>query len=140
MPNEEPRILIDDKKKFLIDFINSKPKITHMDKPFIISALLTNKQPQQEHLKQIYEQFKEEIDSIQKKEIIIGDDDKTIFQFVPNLNEHQCITVFGQSGSGKSCYIAQLCKEIRKQDKKKPIYLISKVNEDEALDKGFDPL
>ena len=57
-------------------------------------------------------------------------------QALPNFNKNEKLYIAGNSGAGKSYYIAQWIKEWKKHgdNKEKPIYIFSSVDEDETLD------
>jgi len=57
------------------------------------------------------------------------------FQQIIDPNTERSITyITGASGSGKSTYIANLCKQYKKVYPKNEIYVFSALNEDESLD------
>lgn len=57
------------------------------------------------------------------------------FQHVPNPDtERQILYITGASGSGKSTYTKNYCKQYKKLYPKRPIYLFSSIKEDESLD------
>ena len=57
------------------------------------------------------------------------------FQQIPDKDTERQITyITGASGSGKSTYIKNYCKEYKKIFKKNEIYLFSSLGEDESLD------
>ena len=53
---------------------------------------------------------------------------------IPQMDSER-IYISAPSGSGKSTFIGQYLEQIRKQDKKRPIYIFSRVAEDEPLDR-----
>lgn len=58
-----------------------------------------------------------------------------VFQPIPDdTKERDCHFVSGASGSGKSTWTKKFVKEYQKQNKKNPVYLFSRKNEDENLD------
>lgn len=57
-------------------------------------------------------------------------------QHIPNeARERDILYVVGPSGSGKSYYITQFCKEYKKMYPKRPVYLFSSLTEDKTIDK-----
>ena len=56
------------------------------------------------------------------------------FQYMPNNETRDVISVFGQSGSGKSYFISQFTHEYHTIYKKNHIYLLSECPEDEVFD------
>jgi hypothetical protein len=57
------------------------------------------------------------------------------FQHVPNPDtERQILYITGASGSGKSTYTKNYCKQYKKLYPKRPIYLFSSIKEDPSLD------
>jgi hypothetical protein len=67
-----------------------------------------------------------------KKELLVNDG---IFQPIPNPDKRECILCSGASGSGKSTFIYNYCKEFIKLFPSNCIYLFSKLVEDEVLDR-----
>jgi hypothetical protein len=57
------------------------------------------------------------------------------FQPITDHNKERSVNFCtGSSGSGKSYYIREWCKEYKKKYKKNPIYLFSSLDEDQTLD------
>lgn len=57
------------------------------------------------------------------------------FQQVPDTTrERDILYICGPSGSGKSTYVVAYCKEYKKAYPKRPIYVLSSLEEDETLD------
>ena len=136
---EPPKIINTDKKQLTESYIKTIQKLTYDEKILLTRAILTNTSPANPKLREYFDKSHQELEEIEKKQLIIPESDKSIFHVVPTPNEHQMITVFGQSGSGKSYWISQFCKEARKIEPKRPIYILSKVEEDAAFDTGFAP-
>jgi hypothetical protein len=68
--------------------------------------------------------------------IILGKTDPLKFQHVPDdTKERDILYITGPSGSGKSTYTLNYLKEYRLKYKKRPIYVLSALKEDETLDK-----
>jgi hypothetical protein len=62
-------------------------------------------------------------------------DGEQYFQIIPNpKTERQVIYITGQSGSGKSYWMAQYGNEYHKMFPKKSIYLFSSLNDDKSID------
>jgi hypothetical protein len=67
-------------------------------------------------------------------ELKLNDGDK--FQLIPNTKKERIINyIFGQSGSGKSYWITEFCKQYKKIYQSNPIYLFSSLDNDETIDK-----
>ena len=63
-------------------------------------------------------------------------DGEQYFQIIPNpKTERQVIYITGQSGSGKSYFMAQYGNEYHKMYPKREIYLFSSLSEDSSIDK-----
>ena len=57
------------------------------------------------------------------------------FQWIPDTTtERTCAYITGASGSGKSYFIKEYCKEYKKVYKKREIYMFSALTEDETMD------
>jgi len=67
-----------------------------------------------------------------RKEVIVNDG---LFQPIPNPEKRECILCSGASGSGKSYFIYNYCKEFIKLFPHNNIYLFSRLTEDTDLDK-----
>jgi hypothetical protein len=79
----------------------------------------------------VYKRCIKVLERIYEKELFIKDDN--VFPDL-NLNAHQSLFASGPSGVGKSYYIGRMLKQIRQKEPNRPIYIISKVDQDEAYD------
>ena len=69
----------------------------------------------------------------------IPEEDEGTFQHIPDgVSARQIVYITGASGSGKSYYTAQYCKEYKKRNKNNPIFLFSTLDEDTSID-GVKP-
>ena len=138
---EAPHIITVDRTDIIEEYISNLYKISDYDRRILEAALVSGKLPNtaSADVRKHFVEAQHKIEELEKKQLIVSDDDKSVFNVVPRLDEHQMITVFGQSGSGKSYWISKFCKEARKIKKNIPIYLISRVDKDEAFDVGFSP-
>lgn len=68
--------------------------------------------------------------------IVVPKTDPLKFQQVPDeTRERDILYVTGPSGSGKSTYVVSYLNEYKKKYKRRPIYVLSSLKEDETLDK-----
>lgn len=68
--------------------------------------------------------------------IVIPANDTSKFQIIPDeTTERQVIYVCGPSGSGKSTFVVSYLNEYKRRYKKRPIFVLSALQEDETLDK-----
>ena len=79
----------------------------------------------------VYKRCIKVLERIYEKELFIKDDN--VFPEL-NLNAHQSLFISGPSGSGKSYYVGQMLRQIRKKEPNRPIYIISKVEVDGCYD------
>lgn len=86
-----------------------------------------------EAAKTIYKRIKSECDNDHSIEL----PDDSVFQPIPNPDNkcRQVYYVAGQSGSGKSYFARGIAENYKKLYPDREIYLISKLNDDETLDK-----
>ena len=137
--DEKPHIITVDKNELIKYYVDHLPKLSYSEKKLLIKSIQTKTIPSLPKLEEYYVNAKGKIEDLEKKQLSVPDDDNSKFEVLPDLKKHNTLTVFGKSGSGKSYFVSQWCKEARKQNPKIPIYLISRVDEDEAFDKGFEP-
>jgi len=86
-----------------------------------------------DEMKEIITDANDYINQKLKTQILFDDKYTKLFPIPQKFSER--IYVPAPSGSGKSTFIGMYIKEMRKQDKKRKIYIFSRVNEDEPLDK-----
>lgn len=68
--------------------------------------------------------------------IVIPASDTSKFQIIPDeTKERDILYVTGPSGSGKSTFVVGYLNEYKKKYKKRPIFVLSSLTEDETLDK-----
>ena len=84
-------------------------------------------------MKELIEEGQRYIDNKLKTQILFDDKFTKLFPLPQKYSER--IYVPAPSGSGKSTFIGMYLEEMRKQDKKRKIYIFSRVDEDEPLDK-----
>jgi hypothetical protein len=79
----------------------------------------------------VYKRCIKVLERIYEKELFIKDDN--VF---PNLNldAHQALFITANAGAGKSYYVGQMLRQIRSKEPNRPIYIISKVDYDEAYE------
>jgi hypothetical protein len=71
--------------------------------------------------------------------LIVPSNDSNKFQQVPDeTRERDILYVTGPSGSGKSTYVVNYLNEYKKKYKRRPIFVLSSLKEDETLDKVKD--
>lgn len=76
----------------------------------------------------------------EKTIINLNENKDTKFECLPNKDIVERIYVSGPSGCGKSYFVGKWCKNAKKMLKPKPeIYIISSINDDDALD-VLDPI
>lgn len=137
--SDGPQIFNTDKIQLISSYIQTIPKLSYEERHTLTKSIFTNNVPKSSKLQQYFYESANKLIEIQKKELIIHNDDNSIFSIIPNPDIHNMITVFGQSSSGKSYWISQYLKAFRNIKTKIPIYLISRVDEDKAFDIGFEP-
>ncbi len=117
------------------DFVRSKKKkMTSDELNKIKKSLKSDKNLENNELREICDLIKEELNIRSRKEFTIHDDG--IIKMLPNFEsswEHAYIA--GPTGSGKSYQIKKLAEEMRLVYPDKKIYVISEVEEDPLLDK-----
>lgn len=86
--------------------------------------------------KKIYNKTVDYVDNKKDKEIIIHDGE---VMPLPMKDTRECIYVAGPSGSGKSTYISNYAKNYKKMFPKNKIFVFSRVDEDNCIDK-LDPI
>jgi hypothetical protein len=70
------------------------------------------------------------------KKIVIPPSDPSKFQIIPDeTTERQVLYVAGPSGSGKSTFVVSYLNEYKRRYKKRPVFVLSALQEDETLDK-----
>jgi energy-coupling factor transporter ATP-binding protein EcfA2 len=71
--------------------------------------------------------------------LVVPSSDASKFQQVPDeTRERDILYVTGPSGSGKSTYVVNYLNEYKKKYKRRPIFVLSSLKEDETLDKVKD--
>lgn len=94
------------------------------------AALNHNIEPRDPVVKEYYDLCKEILDGRRTKEICIEDG---IICPLPNSETRECSYVCGQSGSGKSYYVAGLVREYCKMFPDNRVVLFSKISDDKAF-------
>tara|TARA_Y100000401_G_scaffold117537_1_gene126953 strand:+ start:840 stop:1778 length:939 start_codon:yes stop_codon:yes gene_type:complete len=84
-------------------------------------------------MRESVEKANELIDFKLKTQLIFDDKETKVFPLPQKLSER--IYVPAPSGSGKSTFIGMYLEELRKRNKKRPIYIFSRVEKDPPLDK-----
>lgn len=69
-----------------------------------------------------------------KKELLINSQDDGKIYPIPNPINRECCYIAGPSGSGKSTYISHYVKNFKKMYPKRPVFVFSRVGEDEPID------
>lgn len=112
-------------------FKNLKPR-ERSRKVTELKSMLHGKVAPNAIMQSLYNGAMNDLTDSAKKELRIIDG---IIKPIPNPDGRECVYIAGPSGSGKSTWIGNYADEFRKIFPNKPIYLFSKVDEDEALDK-----
>ena len=124
--NERSELL--DKKFFKENHISSAKKKSFID---LVDG---KKRPEiSDEMKELIDEAQEYINMKLKTQILFDDKYTKLFPIPQKYSER--IYVPAPSGSGKSTFIGMYLEEMRKVDKKRKIYIFSRVDEDEPLDK-----
>jgi hypothetical protein len=118
------------------EFLDKYKKIPKKDFTILKKALKTRTEPKEEKVKKIYNDAIQDMNKNLLKEIKITDG---IIQPIPRKSVVEKLYVSAPSGAGKSYFCGKWINEYKKIWKEDPVYLISSVQEDEALDK-YDPI
>ena len=94
-------------------------------------CLIKNKKPKNKDLLPTFKKIMAKVDEKKQKEVVIHSGE--IHQ-VPNPDTRDCIYISGASGAGKSVYTGKYLAQYKKMFPKNPIFIFSRVEEDEALD------
>mgnify|MGYP003674173244 FL=1 len=117
-----------DKKFFKENHISSAKKKSFID---LVDG---KKRPEiSDEMKELIDEAQEYINMKLKTQILFDDKYTKLFPIPQKYSER--IYVPAPSGSGKSTFIGMYLEEMRKVDKKRKIYIFSRVDEDEPLDK-----
>ena len=132
--NKQKELIVEN----LLDHISEK-KVRSKKKYMSLKELLKIKNSFEsgninDDIKDIYNDLRPEVENDLNKHVHIYDGG---IQVIPLLKENQYdrIMVSGQSGSGKSYWCGQYGQQYNKLYPKNNIYVFSKIEEDEALDK-----
>ena len=96
-------------------------------------AILDRKRPSNRELAQLYDHAIKMLDSGMNKEVKLGADGVLTPMF-DMTRERSVMMVCGMSGSGKSTYVASLCRTYRKQYPTNKVILFSNKNSDPVFD------
>lgn len=119
------------------DYINEdtirakKKKLSVLEMNKLRNSFLRRKEPDDEELSKIYNEFKSNLDEKMKKEIVLHDG--MVIPFNEDKNKPDRFYIAGPTGSGKSTFINYFLVEQLKKIKK-PIYIFSDKPEDAPLD------
>jgi hypothetical protein len=117
------------------DFFDKYPKLPKDDLSILKKSLKNNNPPKSKKIKKIYDDAKADLDKNMKRSIEIRDG---VLVPIPLKKVVEKIYVSAPSGAGKSYWMGQWIREYKKMWKDDPVYLLSSVQSDEALDK-YDP-
>jgi hypothetical protein len=113
---------------------NKKKKIKLVELQKVKRAIMKNIEPIEEELNKIYQEARQDINNVNKYMITLTSPDYMIP--LPNDNEEEAdhIYIAGQTGAGKSSWIGNYVKELKKIYPGYEIFLFSTFDEDKALD------
>lgn len=140
-PQAKKEIKIKDPMSFLgKDFFKatSNNRITQLQLHKLTKCLERDIPPEDDFLYDLYLKAKKHLDNAGSREIVLS---SGRIQVIPNKDQNQGERVYvaGPSGSGKSTWTSNYVKEFRKLFPSRELYIFSKVEKDEVLDK-LDPI
>ena len=101
----------------------------HLRELFV--ALKADKEPDDDSLRELYLEAKEEFEARNRKEFTIG---YGLVTPLPDGKRRECPYVCGPSGAGKSTYVSKLIHEMRIADPQTPLFVFSRLDKDDIID------
>jgi hypothetical protein len=98
-------------------------------------ALIKNTEPLDEELNRLYHKIKKEKAESKNQSLIVNDGRLVHVPSADGIHQRDVLYVAGASGSGKSTYISSYVAEYKRRFPKNKVYIISRLDKDEALDK-----
>lgn len=117
-------------KRGLYDRFNVKKQ---KEVELLTKAVKRGVEPLEEDLVDLYRKARRLLEESSAKEITIEDG---VMQHIPDPEKRSVLYVAAPSGAGKSTYMHKYAQEYAKMFPERPIYLISRLREDETLDDG----
>lgn len=124
---QENEIIPFNLNNFIQENTNYKDRLSGKDIETLKKSLLKKTVPPNEKLSKIYFYL---IDLFNKSFNRIFDLNYGDMLQIPSIDQRECIYICGPSGSGKTTYIKHYIEQYRRVFKNRPIYIISKIEND----------